>query len=143
MDIPQDIIDNVIAAVGNDDTYLLKQCALVSSSFLLPSRKQLFSRITLRSDTTCQGIYQLLVQNPVIKSFVRTISIENSQISWYQPEVPKWMNCISLFAILQLPFCNLEHFSITLNRKCLSWNWNDFRRELRDEIGRASCRERV
>ena len=42
MDIPQDIIDNVIAAVG-DDTHLLKQCALVflvasSSSPELPSK---------------------------------------------------------------------------------------------------------
>jgi hypothetical protein len=36
--IPQDIIDHVIAAVG-DDKPLLKQCALVSSSFLLPGNK--------------------------------------------------------------------------------------------------------
>jgi hypothetical protein len=61
MDIrgPQDIIDIVIEAVG-DDTHLLKQCTLVSSSFLLPAHKQLFSSITLKSDQTCQGINQLL-----------------------------------------------------------------------------------
>ena len=73
IDIPQDIIDNVIAAVG-DDTNLLKQCNLVSSSFLRPSRKQLFSRITI-SHETCKGIHQLFVQNPVILSFVRTITV--------------------------------------------------------------------
>ena len=36
------------------DKGLLKKRSLVSSSFLLPSRKQLFSRVTLRSDRTCQ-----------------------------------------------------------------------------------------
>jgi hypothetical protein len=125
MDIPQDIIDNVIAAVGNDDTHLLKQCALVSSSFLLPSRKQLFSSISLRSYRTCQGIYQVLVQNPVIRSFVRTISIEH--IIW--DHVPNWMN-YRLCTILQLPFCNLEHFSITMYQP--DWSWNHFSSELRD-----------
>ena len=39
MDISQDIIDNIISAVG-DDTHLLKQCSLVPSSFLLPSCKR-------------------------------------------------------------------------------------------------------
>ena len=55
MDIPQDIIDNVIAAVGYDDTHVL------------PSRK-LFSRITLKSDQleTSQDIHHFLVENPVI-----------------------------------------------------------------------------
>ena len=67
LEIPQDIIDNVIAAVG-DDKCLLQKCALVSSSFLLPTRKQLFSRITLSSDRNCQGINQFLIQNPIIQS---------------------------------------------------------------------------
>ena len=71
LEIPQDIIDSVIAAVG-EDTRLLKQCALVSSSFLLPSRKQLFSRITLRNDKTCWGIHQFLAQNPILQSSVHT-----------------------------------------------------------------------
>jgi hypothetical protein len=127
MEIPQDIIDNVIAAVGNDDTHLLKQCALVSSSFLLPSRKQLFSSITLRSDPTCQGIYEVLVHNPVIRSFVRTISIEH--IIWNVP--PNWMDCRSLLTILQLPFCNLEHFSIYMRQ---DWSWGHFSIELRDAL---------
>jgi len=39
--LPQDIIDNIIEAVAADDDSrltLLKTCALLSSSFLLPSR---------------------------------------------------------------------------------------------------------
>jgi hypothetical protein len=99
MEVPQDIIDNVIAAVG-DDTRVLKQCTLVSSSFLLPSRKQLFSRISLRSDKPCQGIHEFLVQNPVIQSFVRTITLE--QMSPSGPKIPEWMNGTSLLAILRL-----------------------------------------
>jgi hypothetical protein len=74
VEIPQDIIDSIIAVVG-DDARLLKQCSLVSSSFLLPCRKQLFSRITLRNDETCKGIHEFLVQNPVIQSFVRAITL--------------------------------------------------------------------
>ena len=52
-------------------------CSLVSSSFLLPSRKQLFSRIIFRLGNyrTWQGIHQLLVQNVVIQSFVRAITL--------------------------------------------------------------------
>ena len=130
VEIPQDIIYNVIAAVG-DDTRLLKRCALVSSSFLLPSRKQLFSRISLGSDETCQGIHQFLVQNPVIQPFVRSISLEHMSM----PKTAKWMNGISLLAILRLPLCRLECFSIAVCRDFwTNWNWNSFSHELKDAL---------
>jgi hypothetical protein len=98
MEIPQDIIDNVIAAVG-DDTRVLKECTLVSSSFLLPSRKQLFSRITLKSDQSCQGIHQFLVKNLAIQSFVRTIILTDD---WHycRSKSLEWVNGKSLLAIL-------------------------------------------
>ena len=124
VDIPQDIIDNVIAAVG-DDTRLLKQCALVSSSFLLPSRKQLFSRITLRSDQSCQGIHQLLVQNPVIQSFVRSIALKEQLYS----SNSEWINGTSLLAILRLPFHCLERFSIAVTQ-----DYRYFSGELKDAL---------
>jgi hypothetical protein len=127
MEIPQDIIDNVIEAVG-DDKRLLKQCALVSSSFLLPSRKPLFSRITLGNDRSCQGIHQFLVQNPVIQSFVRTITL-TANSHWSS----EWMySSTSLLAILRLPFCCLECFSIHGCR----WdgNWDSFSSELKDAL---------
>ena len=136
MDIPQDIIDNVIAAVGDDDQCLLKQCTLVSSSFLLPSRKQLFSRISLRSRQSCQAIHQLLVQNPVIQSSVRTITLTGDSSS---SEYPEWMNGTSLLAILRLPFCCLECFSIDSDlrpgyQNPNPWNWNSFSNELKDAL---------
>jgi len=125
--IPQDIIDNVIEAVGNDK-HLLKKCALVSSSFLRPSRKQLFSKISLSSHKDSQGFHQFLVQNPVIQSFVRSIAINERRGFEFQ-------NSTSLLAILRLPFSRLESFSITLS----FWhhdarNWNSFSCELKDTL---------
>ena len=125
VEIPQDIIDSVIEAVG-DDKHLLKQCTLVSSSFLLPSRKQLFSRITLRSDKTSQGIHQFLLQYPVIQSFVRSITLSGVE--------SKWVNGSSLLAILRLPFRRLECFSIQARNVWDCWNWNSFSSELRDAL---------
>ena len=132
MDIPQDIIDSVIAAVG-DDTRVLKQCALVSSSFLLPSRKQLFSRITLEGDQSCQGIHQLLIENTFVQSFVRTITLGSHRRSEYF----EWVNGKSLLAILRLPFCCLEHFSIIMCRDYslrAKRNWNSFSSQLKDAL---------
>ena len=141
LEIPQDIIDSVITEVG-DDTHLLKQCVLVSSSFLLPSRRQLFSRITLRSEQTCQGIYQLLVQNPVMQSYVRSIILtEDIDSSGSENhESLEWMNGTSLLAILRLPFYFLVCFSIDLGLKFRNgsdpnpWNWNSFCSELKDAL---------
>ncbi|KIL56625.1 hypothetical protein M378DRAFT_89061 [Amanita muscaria Koide BX008] len=129
--IPQDIIDNIIEAVG-DDSRLLKNCALVSSSFLLPSRKRLFSQISLRDDQACQRLHQFLVENPVIQSFVRSIAIRYQTFQ---------LNCTSLVAILQLTFCYLESFSIIDINIGKQWywdqdpsNWNDFSSELKDAL---------
>jgi hypothetical protein len=129
MVVPQEIIDNIIAAVGND-THLLKKCALVSSSFLRPSRKQLFSRISLESDQKCQRIHQVLVQNPVIQSFLRSITLSISVF-----EAGAWMKGSSLPAVLRLPFCFLERFSIIVHSYGYRpLTWNDFSIELKDAL---------
>ena len=123
--ISQDIIYNIIEAVG-DDKRLLKACALVSSSFLLPCRKHLFSKLYLSRDQTCQRLHQFLVENPVVQSFVRSIAIGFYQL----------LNCTSLIAILRLPFCCLESFSV-IGNKMSAWaplDWNDFSSELKDTL---------
>ena len=129
VEIPQDIIYNIIAAVGRDKP-LLKQCSLVSSSFLLPSRKQLFYKIYLGSDQACQGIHQFLVRNPVLQSFVRNIVLVDKE-SFRQrgSEIPEWMNGTSLLAVLRLSFCRLEDFKFGG-----AWNWNSFSSELKDAV---------
>ena len=124
VEIPQDIIDNVIAALGNDKRSL-KQCALVSSSFLLPSRKQLFYSIRFGfNDEGCQRLHQFLVQNPVIRSFVRRLHV-------YRGWRSKLTFDKSLPAFLQLSFCHLEEFFLS----CLdAVNWSDFSGELKDAL---------
>ena len=138
VEIPQDIIDNVIAAVGD----VLKQCALVSFPFLLPSRKLLFSRITPRSKQNYQGIPKFLVQNPVVQSFVRTITLTEYRC-WGNPIIPDWINGRSLLAILRLPFSRLECFSICGGRyrdvngytfTSSSCDWNNFCSALKDAL---------
>ena len=127
VEIPQDIIDNIIEAVGND-RYFLKKCAVVSSSFLLPCRKYLFSKLSLKLDETCQKLHQFLVENPVVRSFVRSITIKlDRHYEW---------NHTSIIAILRLPFCCLESFSIDNSQwpqHQRSWN-DDFSSELKDAI---------
>src|SRR5882762_2833842 len=111
VEIHVDIIYSIIAAVS-DDIHSLKQCSLVSSSFLLPSRKQLFSRINLKSDKTCQGIHQFLVQNPIILSFVRAITLTFDSAMYFKPDHIAWLYGTSLLAVLRLPFGCVERFSI-------------------------------
>ena len=105
--IPQDIIYNIIEAVS-DDRCLLKKCALVSSSFLLPCRKHIFSELRLRvsGNQACQTLHQFLVENPVVQSFVRSITVvkhSNPTRSFVSNG-----NYTSLIAILRLSFCCLE-----------------------------------
>jgi len=126
--VPQDIIDNIIEAVG-DDRHLLKKCALVSSSFLLPSHKHLFSKISFGVDQACQRLHQFLVENPVIQSFIKSITI-NQHWGYKTSESHLQLNGTSLIAILRLPFCCLESFSINMQ----SLNWNDFSSELKDAL---------
>ena len=124
VEIPQDIIDNVIAALGNDKRSL-KQCALVSSSFLLPSRKQLFYSIRFGfNDEGCQRLHQFLVQNPVIRSFVRRLHV-------YRGWRSKLTFDKSLPAFLQLSFCHLEEFFFS---SLDAVNWSDFSGELKDAL---------
>ena len=128
VEIPQDIIDSVIAAAG-EDTRLLKQCALVSSSFFLPSRKQLFSRITLRNDKTCQRIHQIFAQNPILQSSVRAITLDDGNYGGGKDV--DLATSTALPAFLWLPFCCLECFSI--DYPC-HWDWNRLSSELKDAL---------
>jgi hypothetical protein len=127
--IPQDIIYQVISEVG-DDQGLLKQCALVSSSFLLPSRKQLFSQIYLNTEGAAQRLHQCLIKNPIIQSFVKHIAMIQP---WTSEESNRLFNSPSLPAILQLPFCCLEILSISsVYYDCV--DWNDLSSELKDAL---------
>lgn len=130
--IPQDIIDDVIAAVGRDKDSL-KRCALVSSSFLLPCRKQLFSEISLRNDQSARRLHQFLVQNPAMQSFVRSITINdiNEWVEGIGLRMCRSLLDTSLPALLRLQFRSLEIFSFNMTHPC---QWNDFGSELKHAI---------
>ena len=125
VEIPQDIIDNVIAALGKDKCSL-KQCALVSSSFLFPSRKQLFYSMNFKGkDEAYHRLHQVLVQNPAIRSFVRRITVNHR---WgFKPTFDK-----AVLAILQLPFCHLEEFLFCYQQPPV--NWSGLSSELKDAL---------
>ena len=128
VEIPQDIIDNIIETLAvddYDDGRFLKRCAVVSSSFLLPCRKHLFSKLSLRFDETCQSLHQFLVENPGVLSFVRSIAIK--------PTYPRQWNRTWFIAILRLPFRCLESFYIDNKHYQLNWN-KDFSSELKDAL---------
>jgi hypothetical protein len=75
----------------------------------------------------------LLVQNPVIQSFVRTITL----VEDIHRQHPVWVNGTSLLAILRLPFCCLECFTITLDRSDwapFNWDWYAFSSEVKDAL---------
>ena len=120
--VSQDIIDSIIEKI--DDRVLLKTCTLVSPTFLIPSRKRLFSRIFLKSDQTCQRLHQLLVENPVLQSFVKSIIMDLGDKTLR-------LNGTSLVAILRLPFCCLESSSIHTRYQS---DWEDFGSELKDAL---------
>jgi hypothetical protein len=120
--IPQEIIDLVIAAIG-DDKPSLKQCALVSSQFLPPSRRQLLSEITIRGRRSSEGILLFLSSNAVFPSLVKSLALRGS--------IGAWLHRRTLLDILRLQFCCLESFAIDAwDRQ--GWNWNNFSSELRD-----------
>ena len=139
MDIPQDIIDSIIAVVS-DDTPLLKQCSLVSSSFLIPSRKHLFSRITINSEESSKGIHQLLIRNPFIQPCVKSITMNGFMYL-------DWMTDPFLLVIFRLPFSTLESLLINFPRDndcqwdswdwsydAETWDWNHFSSDMRDAL---------
>jgi hypothetical protein len=81
----------------------------------------------------------LLVEHPVIQSFVKRIAI-NDDWGWnYKTVDPDLrLNCPSLIAILRLSFCCLEGFSINMGHP-LALNWNECRSELKDALSTIIC----
>lgn len=66
------------------------------------------------------------LENPVVQSLVRSLIV-----NWGYDTPPLQMNGTLLLSILQLTFCCLESFSITVENHS---NWNDFSREMKDAL---------
>jgi hypothetical protein len=76
LSFPQEIVDTIIGTFDVHDRFTLKRCALVSRSFLIPSRKRIFSVLSIRNEQQCQKLYCFLTQNPYIQSSVTSLSID-------------------------------------------------------------------
>jgi len=127
--IPQDIINTIIETVDGSRS-VLNNCALVSSSFLLPSRKRIFSRLYLSSNQGCQRLQQFLVENPLIIPSVTGITLGYDYGSLHCSLDFRSIGT-SLIALLQLPFCSLNLLSIDMLE---TLKWNDFSSVLKDVL---------
>jgi hypothetical protein len=107
-----------------NDRHLIKTCALVSHSFLRPSRKQLFSDIIIGTWVQCENLHLVLTQNPDIRQFVRKLKIGGRS---YQPLFFEE----ALLSILQLPLYRLEELVI-FSMEPLAWN--DLSSEMNDAL---------
>ena len=114
---------------------------MLPSFLLVPSsRKQLFSRITLRNDRACQTIHQISrPKSSHSEPFTLTEYID-VQVSHFENFECQWMNSASLLATLRLPFRCLERFSINVSpdgEDMKPWNWNSFSSELKGALSNS------
>lgn len=118
---PQDIVEAIIE-IADYDTLL--QCALVSQSFLFPSRKMLFSDIVLQNEMQSDRLQRILVQNPYIQSFIKSLTILNKE----DGEGPhQWLtgkrSISALLATLHLPLHHMASFSLISSPFPIYWSY--------------------
>ena len=121
MALPQELIDHIIAQVA--DRYhwdALQQCSLVSHSFLLPSRKHLFTNIHINRATQCDKLHAVLARHPYIQSFIQYLRILYNDHTY--PDDPSLCDNKSLIAILQLPLRCLKDLTICSLSVPLKWD---------------------
>ncbi|KAF8226938.1 hypothetical protein L208DRAFT_1299292 [Tricholoma matsutake] len=116
LSFPQEIIDSIVETI--DDKVSLESCASTSRSFLYPSRKRLFSSISLHSSAESRNFYDILSRNPYIQSFVKTLWIYD-----HGTESRCMCDNEDLLSILQLPLRCLETFAVSYSVMiALDWN---------------------
>jgi hypothetical protein len=132
----QEIIDSIIGTFHFYDRTTLKECALVSRSFLIPSRRKLFSYLRLCSEEQCQNLYRFLVQNPYIQSSIIALSIYGNHERYGRYPTVNTPNGIlaseAMLSILRLPFRCLQKFSVVFFES--SFGWNELRSDIRDTL---------
>jgi len=133
--LPQDIIHAVIEKISPNDIETLKQCSVVSQSFLVPSQKQLFSviHLTLKGRFSCQRLHHLLLNAPHIATYIRELHVVFFSDSPHLQHTRKWIYGEETFPhLLQLMKPWLKSFSLA--GKYNSVNWALFPPELQNAI---------
>lgn len=128
--IPADIIYAIIDEICTD-AYTLRQCSLVSRSFLPHSHKHLFSTIQLDHPVPCRGLYRVLMNNPSLACYIRTLIV----ITNVKPEFRgrDWVTIENTLPTVLLMLHNLHTLTIrnTFERPLL---WDVLPTELRSAL---------
>ncbi|GLB45259.1 hypothetical protein LshimejAT787_2100190 [Lyophyllum shimeji] len=96
--IPEEIIDLFMEEL-HDEVETMKNCALVSRTFLTSARRQLFSTVVLRSEDQFLGFSSLIAQNLRISVHVRRLLVSRSS---YLPMIPQRLqSIISTFSAIR------------------------------------------
>jgi hypothetical protein len=120
--IPQDVIDCIIAHLRKDpDT--LKTCAVVSRSFLPPSRKHLFFFIRLFDSLSSQRLCDILSFEPELALLIQVLGIDDfKKPVWFATDqsVPKILRMTHRLKMLRL-----DDTSVGLgdhDHRCAPWD---------------------
>jgi hypothetical protein len=125
--IPQDIIDTVIGELSFNDIDTLKQCSLVSHSFLASSQKLLFSMVYFRAGYAVRApfrqLHYLLNHSPHIISYIRELHvIVISDTPHLHSLYGEWLfNDETFWFILQILTPSLQSFSLVAREHELAW----------------------
>ena len=134
--LPFDIIALIIDNVGEDDTNILKELALVSHSFLEISSKYLFATIELHDAdskhhvaSSKKGFVKLLRSKPDVVKYIRnlTYNIERDHVQSQLPQFSPHLNIDNddnlLSPILPNFLRTISHLnSLKINASLLVWN---------------------
>jgi hypothetical protein len=98
-EVPQDIIEGIVDQLrGHNDA--LRSCAVVSRSFLLPSRRNLLAIVHLDSVDKTECLHNLLVSNPGLSLHIRdlTFAIPDSISRKGFEELCAWLKSSNILA---------------------------------------------
>jgi hypothetical protein len=124
--IPQDVIDSIVDMLhGDPDT--LKNCAMTSHSFLIPSRKHLFYSVHLYSVLLSQKLHHLLCIHPEISHCIKELCITQNDPTYSWLVTDKALPCI-LDMLDHLQSLSLGMITSGL----IMWSW--FSRELHSAL---------
>ncbi|GLB34340.1 hypothetical protein LshimejAT787_0112240 [Lyophyllum shimeji] len=124
--LPLDIFESVIEHLY-DDAESLRRCTLVCKSFVVPSRKRLFTRIYVghnrRTDNPnnlpCKQLYKYLTGNPDIVPYVQELWVDGITGDWVFKE-----ETVSLLLALFAESGGLRVFSIACSLRAPYKKWD-------------------
>ncbi|KAF9465497.1 hypothetical protein BDZ94DRAFT_1253951 [Collybia nuda] len=94
--LPQELVDMIVAE-HEDNISTLRQCMLVSKSFLDPARRHFFRGINLGvddDDVRSRHLYRrfrdVTTENPLILTYVRELCVTDNSSSHDPPKKPRW-----------------------------------------------------